>query len=102
MAAPGVAADETHVVMSVTKSVTALLAGAVAGAGLLDLDAPIVRTCPRRSLGVRRGDRASPAGHDDRHGFVEDYTPNDDVRAYRQSTGWYPREGRRTTCTTTC
>ena len=92
--APGVAADENHVVMSVTKSVTALLAGAVAGAGLLDLDAPLVEHVPE-AAGSAFGDATV------RHlldmttgiGFVEDYTPNDDVRAYRQSTGWYPREG---------
>ena len=80
--------------MSVTKSVTALLAGAVAGAGLLDLDAPVVDHVPEAE-GSAFGDATV------RHlldmttgiGFVEDYTPNDDVRAYRQSTGWYPREG---------
>jgi CubicO group peptidase (beta-lactamase class C family) len=92
--APGVAADETHVVMSVTKSVTALLAGALAGAGLLDLEGPIVHHVPE-AAGSVFGDATV------RHlldmttgtGFVEDYAPNDDVRAYRQSTGWYPRDG---------
>jgi CubicO group peptidase (beta-lactamase class C family) len=91
--APGVAADENHVVMSVTKSVTALLAGALAGAGLLDLDAPIVRHVPE-AAGSVYGDATVRHLLDMTIGtsFVEDYTPNDDVRAYRQSTGWYPRE----------
>ncbi len=91
--APGVAADETHVVMSVTKSVTALLAGAVADAGLLDLDAPIVRYVPEAAASAF-GEATVRHLLDMTTGtaFVEDYTPNDDVRAYRQSTGWYPRE----------
>ena len=37
--ADGVRADEPHLIFSVTKSVTGLLAGALAGAGKLDLDA---------------------------------------------------------------
>ncbi len=39
--APGIRDDEPHLLFSVTKSVVALLAGALAGAGLLDLDAPV-------------------------------------------------------------
>ena len=39
--APGVRDDEPHLLFSVTKSITALLAGALAGAGELDLDAPV-------------------------------------------------------------
>ena len=45
---PGVAADETHIVMSISKSITALLAGALEGAGLLDTEAAVAATCPSR------------------------------------------------------
>ena len=42
----GVAADETHIVMSVSKSITALLAGALEGAGLLDHRGPVAGYIP--------------------------------------------------------
>ncbi|HUZ84476.1 MAG TPA: serine hydrolase [Gaiellales bacterium] len=92
--APGVDPDEPHILMSVTKSITALLAGVLAGEGLLDLDAPTSRYVPeaagscfetatvRHLLDMTVGS-----------GFVEDYSPGPDVHAYRQSTGWYRREG---------
>ena len=92
--APDVSPDEPHILMSVTKSITALLAGALWGAGVLDLESPVARYIPE----------AAGSCYEDatvRHlldmtvgaAFVEDYTPGEDVRAYRQSTGWYPREG---------
>lgn len=90
---PGVLADEPHIVMSISKSVTALLTGALAGAGLLHLDGPVLEHIPEAE-GSAFGDATI------RHlldmstatAFVEDYSPGPDVRAYRQSTGWYPRE----------
>jgi len=90
---PGVQDDEPHIVMSVSKSITALLAGALAGVGLLDPEAPVTRYIPEAD-GSAFGDATvrhlldmttAPA-------FVEDYTPGEDVRKYRQSTGWYPAE----------
>jgi CubicO group peptidase (beta-lactamase class C family) len=90
---PGVRDDEPHIVMSVSKSVTALLAGALEGAGLLDPSAPVTRYIPEAD-GSAFGDAQV------RHlldmttatAFVEDYSPGEDVRRYRQSTGWYPAE----------
>src|SRR4051794_2678594 len=87
---PGVADDEPHIVMSVSKSITALLVGALEGAGLVDTAAPVARYIPEAE-GSAFGDAQV------RHlldmttatAFVEDYSPGDDVRAYRQATGWY-------------
>ena len=91
---PGVDADEPHIAMSVSKSITALLVGVLEGAGLLDTNAPVTAYIPE-SVGSAFGDATV------RHlldmttatAFVEDYSPGPDVRAYRQSTGWYPSEG---------
>jgi CubicO group peptidase (beta-lactamase class C family) len=90
---PGVQDDEPHIVMSISKSITALLAGALEGAGLLDPAAPVTRYIPEAD-GSAFGDAQV------RHlldmttatAFVEDYSPGDDVREYRRSTGWYPAE----------
>ena len=87
----GVRDDEPHLVFSVTKSVTGLLAGALAGAGLLDLEARVVDYVPEVS-GSAFGDATL------RHlldmeasfSFVEDYTPGEDIVAYRHAVGWYP------------
>jgi len=91
---PGVFSDEPHILMSVTKSVTALLAGALATSGQLDLDAPLERYVPEAAGSCFEGATV-------RHlldmtvgtSFVEDYAPGDDVRAYRRTFGWYPRDG---------
>jgi CubicO group peptidase (beta-lactamase class C family) len=91
---PGVAADEPHIVMSISKSITALLAGALEGAGLLDPEAAVARYIPE-SDGSAFGDATV------RHlldmttstAFVEDYSPGPDVRAYRQANGWHPTDG---------
>ena len=92
--APDVSPDEPHVMMSVTKSITALLAGALAGAGKLDLEAPVADYIPESS-GSCYEDATVRHLLDMTVGaaFVEDYTPGEDVRAYRQSTGWYRRQG---------
>ncbi len=92
--APDVSPDEPHLMMSVTKSITALLAGALAGAGRLDLEAPVVDYIPESS-GSCYEDATVRHLLDMTVGaaFVEDYTPGEDVRAYRESTGWYQRQG---------
>jgi len=89
--APGVRTDEQHLVFSITKSVTGLLAGALATRGQLDLDAyagdlvPEVAGSAFATATVRQllDMEASFA-------FVEDYTPGPDIEAYRHAAGWYP------------
>jgi CubicO group peptidase (beta-lactamase class C family) len=44
--APGIRDDEPHLMFSVTKSITALLCGALVGAGKIDPDAPVVQYVP--------------------------------------------------------
>jgi CubicO group peptidase (beta-lactamase class C family) len=92
--AQGVFSDEPHILMSVTKSVTALLAGALARSGQLDLEGPLEQYVPEAAGSCFEGATV-------RHlldmtvdtSFVEDYAPGDDVRAYRRTFGWYPPEG---------
>ena len=89
--APGVRTDEQHLVFSITKSVTGLLAGALATRGQLDLAArvgdlvPDVAGSAFADASVRQlmDMEASFA-------FVEDYSPGPDVEAYRHAAGWYP------------
>jgi len=89
--APGVRTDEQHLIFSITKSVTGLLAGALATRGQLDLDAyagdlvPEVAGSAFATATVRQllDMEASFA-------FVEDYTPGPDIEAYRHAAGWYP------------
>jgi CubicO group peptidase (beta-lactamase class C family) len=89
--APGVRTDEQHLMFSLTKSVTGLLAGALASRGLLDLEAVVGDLVPELAdsafgtASVRQllDMEASFA-------FVEDYSPGPDVTAYRHSAGWYP------------
>lgn len=88
---PAMAPDDTHLIFSVTKSITGLLSGALAGAGLLDLSARAVDYVPEVA-GSAFGDATL------RHlldmeasfAFVEDYSPGPDVVAYRHAAGWYP------------
>ncbi|MBI1377999.1 MAG: serine hydrolase [Frankiales bacterium] len=89
--APGVRTDEQHLLFSVTKSVTGLLALALASRGLLDLEARTGDVLPevaggafgsatvRQLLDMQASFR-----------FVEDYSPGPDVAAYRHASGWYP------------
>jgi CubicO group peptidase (beta-lactamase class C family) len=89
--APGVRDDEQHLLFSVTKAVTGTLACALASRGLLDLDAAAADVVPElapSALGsatVRQlmDMEASFA-------YVEDYSPGEDLRAYREACGWYP------------
>jgi len=89
----GLAPDTTHLLMSVSKSVTSTVAGILAGRGRLLVDAPVTRYLPELAgssfegctvqhlLDMRAGTR-----------FNEDYADLDaDVRAYEQIYLWRPR-----------
>lgn len=88
----GTGPQDLHLNFSVTKSVTGLLAGALAGEGRLDLDAAVSAYVPE----------TKGSGFDDasvRHlldmstdlAFVEDHSgPNEDMNRYRAATGWAP------------
>jgi CubicO group peptidase (beta-lactamase class C family) len=90
--APGMQADDRHIIFSVSKSVTGLLAGALAEAGKLDLDGDVVDYVPE----------AKSSGYGDatvRHlldmsvsvGFVEDYALGENIMVrYRQAANWAP------------
>jgi CubicO group peptidase (beta-lactamase class C family) len=89
--APGVRSDEQHLAFSVTKSVTGLLALALASRGLLDLEATVADCLPEI------GDSAFATATvrqlldmEASFAFVEDYTPGPDITAYRHAAGWYP------------
>lgn len=89
--APGVRDDDLHLMFSVTKSVTALLCGALVGRGLIDIEAPVTEYVPEVAGSGFAGATVRhlldmTASYD----FVEDYDPGDDVRAYRWAAGWYP------------
>jgi CubicO group peptidase (beta-lactamase class C family) len=86
-------ADTPHLLMSVSKSVTAAVAGALVHAGRLDVDAKVVDVVPELSgtsfdgatvqhlLDMRTGTK-----------FNEDYDDMDaDVRVYEQIYLWRPR-----------
>ena len=89
--APGVRDDEPHLLFSVTKSITALLAGALAGAGELDLDAPVVEYVPEvRNGGFGTATVRHLLDMEASYRFVEDYSPGIDLTLYRNSAGWYP------------
>ena len=91
--ADGVDPTDTHICMSVSKSVTGLLAGALTTAGLLDLDAPVERYVPEvAGSGFAGATVRQLLDMTVAIAFVEDYTPGEDLRRYRQSTGWYPAE----------
>ncbi len=88
---PGVRVDDSHILMSVSKSITALLALALADRGALDLEAPVATYLPEaRSSAFGDATVRHLADMTVSSAFVEDYTPGPDVAAYRRSTGWYP------------
>jgi CubicO group peptidase (beta-lactamase class C family) len=87
--APGVAQDDRHILFSITKSVTGLLAGVLSDEGALDLDGPVVDLVPEA--------RGSAFGNARvRHlldmtaamKFEEDYSPGPDILRYRRASGW--------------
>jgi CubicO group peptidase (beta-lactamase class C family) len=92
----GMTPGTRHLLMSVSKSVTAAVAGILAGQGVLDLSAPLTGVLPE--LAGTSFDEAT-AQHllDMRAGtrFGEDYEdPGADVRVYEQVYLWRPRDGR--------
>jgi CubicO group peptidase (beta-lactamase class C family) len=83
---------QPHIVFSVSKSITAVLAGILAGRGLFDPEAPVIRYIPE-AKGSAYGDATL------RHvldmtvsiDFTETYLDPDSAFAlYRRSTGWNP------------
>ena len=89
--APGIRDDEPHLMFSVTKSITALLCGALVGAGLIDTEAPVAQYVPEVAAG---GFGDATVRHlldmEASYAFVEDYSPGPDLVLYRNSAGWYP------------
>ena len=89
--AAGIRDDEPHLLFSVTKSITALLCGALVGAGLIDVDAPVTRYVPEVADG---GFGDATVRHlldmTASYAFVEDYSPGPDIIEYRNAAGWYP------------
>jgi CubicO group peptidase (beta-lactamase class C family) len=84
--------DRRHIVFSVSKSITAMLAGVLVGQGRLEPAAPVTRYVPE-AAGSAYGDCTV------RHvldmsvsvRFVEDYVdPRGDVARYRVAMGWNP------------
>jgi len=93
----GMTADTTHLLMSVSKSVTSTVAGILAGRGELDPAAPVADVVPELA-------KTSFAGATVQHlldmragtKFDETYENLDaDVRVYEQVYLWRPREGKR-------
>ncbi len=89
---PGCRPDFPHILFSVSKSITACLAGVLVEDGLLDPDAPAVRHIPE-AAGSAYGDCTV------RHildmtvdiAFEESYLePTGDFARYREATGWNP------------
>lgn len=89
--APGVRDDEPHLMFSVTKSITALLCGALVGANLIDPDAPVVQYVPAvADSGFGDATVRHLLDMEASYAFVEDYSPGPDIVLYRNSAGWYP------------
>ena len=90
--ANGLKPDSPHIAMSVSKSLTACLAGILIDRGLLAPDAPVVDYLPELSSGAYA---KATLRHllDMRAGvaFDEDYTATEGIMiAYRQASGWNP------------
>ncbi len=99
----GLTPSTTHLLMSVSKSITSTIAGILVGRGALSPDDPVTRHIPelegtsfegctvRHLLDMRAGTR-----------FNEDYDDlKADVRVYEQIYLWRPRTGRRLPATIT-
>jgi CubicO group peptidase (beta-lactamase class C family) len=88
--APGVRSDDRHIVFSVTKSVTALVVGALAGMGKLDLDERVERYVPEsRRSGFGTATIRQLLDMTAAVRFVEDYY-GPDMRHYREAAGLLP------------
>ncbi len=88
----GITATTPHILMSVSKSMLGLLAGILAEAGRLDVEAPVADYVPEVAETVYRG--ATVRHLLDMHVgilFDEDYlATSGPIVAYRQATGWNP------------
>jgi CubicO group peptidase (beta-lactamase class C family) len=85
-------AGDPHIVFSVSKSITGILAGILVERGQLDPDAPVVRYVPE-ATGSAYGDCTVRHVLDMSVGiaFVEDYLDTTgDFARYRAATGWNP------------
>lgn len=92
--AHGMTADSPHILMSVSKSLLGLLAGALVAAGDLDPDHPVTDLVPEVAATAYRG---ATIRHllDMRAGvaFDEDYlATSGPIVAYRKAAGWNPPE----------
>ncbi|HEY1383968.1 MAG TPA: serine hydrolase [Dongiaceae bacterium] len=88
----GLTAADPHIVFSVSKSITGILAGILVERGQLDADAPVVRYVPE-AAGSVYGDCTVRHVLDMTVGvsFVEDYlAATGDFVRYRAATGWNP------------
>ena len=102
----GMAPDTPHLLMSVSKSLIGMVAGALVGNGALDVDAELTAYVPGPG---ELGYAGATVRHvlDMRSGiaFSEDYLdPMAEVRVLEQAIGWAPRRCRicRPPCTTSC
>ena len=89
----GMEADSSHLLMSVSKSLIAMVAGALASSGALDVDAELTHYVPALA---NSGYAGATVRHvlDMRSGiaFSEDYLdPMAEVRLLEQAIGWAPR-----------
>jgi CubicO group peptidase (beta-lactamase class C family) len=89
----GMTADTSHLLMSVSKSLIAMVAGALASSGALDVDAELTHYVPALA---DSGYAGATVRHllDMRSGitFSEDYLdPTAEVRLIEQAIGWAPR-----------
>jgi CubicO group peptidase (beta-lactamase class C family) len=88
----GLKPTDPHIVFSVSKSITGILAGILADRGQLDPDAPVTRYIPE-AAGSVYGDCTVRHVLDMSVGisFVEDYLDTTgDFARYRAATGWNP------------
>ena len=90
----GLSAGDPHIIFSVSKSITGILAGILVERGQLDPDAPVVRYVPE-AAGSAYGDCTVRHVLDMTVGiaFVENYLDTTgDFARYRAATGWNPVE----------
>jgi CubicO group peptidase (beta-lactamase class C family) len=89
----GMTPDTRHLVMSVSKSVCGMTAGALAGAGDLDLAAPAARYVPELAAGPYGAAAvADLLAMTAPHQYSMDHTdPESEVSAEDRAAGWRPR-----------
>jgi hypothetical protein len=88
----GLSAGDPHIIFSVSKSITGILAGILVERGQLDPDAPVLRYIPE-AAGSAYGDCTVRHVLDMNVGieFVENYLDTTgDFARYRAATGWNP------------